>query len=215
MLFHSGLSPSASCRTVSTIRYMMFSSTLRKAAGQANHQRLGRVMEAPSAPEALEHAGSAHTTASLHATPPHQGISAQARGKKVSISPSGGKKKLLSYTAITPLSSHRPAVQAEHEGHLWAEQTQVHLRMLTAPGQNLGQPWDSPRRCWPGSAHRINQQTWGPAPRPRSIPLLPSPAPYLRSVLSAREMAGFLTALLQAALLLRGENSLRGVAGDV
>lgn len=33
----------------------------------------------------------------------------------------------------------------------------------------------------------------------------PKPTPYLRSVLSAREMAGFLTALLQAALLLRGE----------
>lgn len=42
----------------------------------------------------------------------------------------------------------------------------------------------------------------------------PNPAPYLRSVLSAREIAGFLTALLQAALLLRRENSL-GEFGDI
>lgn len=48
---------------------------------------------------------------------------------------------------------------------------------------------------------------------PPLLQTLPNPAPYLRSVLSAREIAGFLTALLQAALLLRRENSLRESPG--
>lgn len=42
MLFHSALSPSASCRTVSTIRYIMFSSTLPRAEGRTDQQRLGQ-----------------------------------------------------------------------------------------------------------------------------------------------------------------------------
>lgn len=49
---------------------------------------------------------------------------------------------------------------------------------------------------------------------PGPPPGAPIATPYLRSVLSAREMAGFLTALEQAALLLWREKSSEGIWGN-
>lgn len=87
--------------------------------------------------------------------------------------------------------------------------------MLTEPGQKLGQPWDTLWCLLACLSPRKKPSKHGVPLSPPQHPLLPSPAPYLRSVLSAREMAGFLTALLQAALLLQRENSLRGAFGDI
>lgn len=102
MLFHSGLSPSASWRTVSTIRYMMFSSTLQKP-GQLNpgdweqswkhcqHPRLREKLDQPRAhPEFMY---------LLH-------TSTETLGEKVSASPNR-KKNLLSQILLL---SHPPFV---------------------------------------------------------------------------------------------------------
>lgn len=53
-----------------------------------------------------------------------------------------------------------------------------------------------------------------PPANPGAPPGAPIPTAYLRSVLSAREMAGFLTALEQAALLLQRENSSDRIWGN-
>lgn len=86
-------------------------------------------------------------------------------------------------------------------GKAWSATTTAHLHPRT-PRQGSG-------------AHALgkkaSQQTLVcPLLNPSQHLLLQSPAPYLRSVLSAREMAGFLTALLHAALLLPRENSFSG-----
>ena len=141
----------------------MFSSTLQKAASQANRQRLGCVTEAPRAPRALGGGWISpdHSRFSMHPAP-HQGIGAQALGKKVSASQSREEKKKIAFpyfTAFMSPTSRMPAVRAEHKGHLRTEQTRARLTTLTEPGQKLGQPRDT--LLAPGASA---------PPRPCSVP---------------------------------------------
>lgn len=86
-------------------------------------------------------------------------------------------------------------------GKAWSATTTAHLHP-PSPQWGTG-------ACALGK--KASQQTLvSPLLNPSQHLLLQSPAPYLRSVLSAREIAGFLTALLQAALLLPRENSFSG-----
>lgn len=151
---------------------------------------------------------------SMH--PLHTRASALRHWGKRSLQVKAGKKIAFPYfTALMSPTSHTPAVQVEHKGHLWTKQTQAHLTMLTEPRQKLGRPCNRLRCLLACLSLPKKPANAGSPSSPLEHPLLPSPPPYLRSVLSAREMAGFLTALLQAALLLRRENSLRGAFGDI
>lgn len=119
--------------------------------------------------------------------------STQALGGKVSTNPNREKKSAFPhFTASISIICPIPAVQAEHDRCLWKL-------------SELGQLWD-PFQCLP-QPPKASGKPWTP-------PAPPIPTPYLRSVLSAREMAGFLTALEQAALLLQRENSSERIWGN-
>lgn len=72
--------------------------------------------------------------------------------------------------------------------------------MLPEPGQ----PWATPQCPLLCMSPAMNPANAGSPRTPQH------PRSHLRSVLSAREMAGFLTALLHAALLLPRQNRLTG-----
>lgn len=108
MLFHSGLSPSASWRTVSTIRYMMFSNTLQKP-GQLNPghwQQLWKHSQHPEIREKLEQPRQHSEFMYLLHT------STQGTGGKVSASPN--RKRICSpkfYCFHIPSLSHSCCAQ--------------------------------------------------------------------------------------------------------
>lgn len=185
MLFHSGLSPSASWRTVSTIRYMMFSSTLQKP-GQLNPGAWDKLRK-QSAPRARGEAGATQTTSRIHVAAPHQHTGTGGKG----LCKSNQENNLLSQILL--LSYPQPV-------------SFLLCRLSTMDTSGNSQSWDSSRT--PSSAC-LSLPKLPENPGPPLCP--PIPTAYLRSVLSAREMAGFLTALEQAALLLRRENSSEGI----
>lgn len=83
------------------------------------------------------------TTASFYAPAPHSGA-----GEKGLYKSKQGKKNKTAFPyfiALVSPTSHVPAVQVEHKGHLRTEQTRVQLMMLTEPGQKVGQAWDTLR----------------------------------------------------------------------
>lgn len=116
MLFHSGLSPSASWRTVSTIRYMMFSSTLQKPGhlNTRDWEQSWKHCQHPGLREKLEQARTHPEFMYLLHT------SAQALGEEVSASPNRKKKSAFpNFTAFTSSICPIPAVQAEHNRYPW------------------------------------------------------------------------------------------------
>lgn len=144
-------------------------------------------MEALSAPRDQGEAGATQTTFGIHVPAPHQ----HTRHWGKSLCKSKQEKNLLSQILL--LSYPQP----------------VPFLLCTADTRGNSQSWDSSGT--PSSAClSLPKLPENPVPPPAP----PSPTPYLRSVLSAREMAGFLTALEQAALLLRRENSSEGIWGN-
>lgn len=113
MLFHSGLSPSASWRTVSTIRYMMFSNTLQKP-GQLNPGHWEHLWKHCQHPEIRE---------KLEQPRPHPEFvyllhtSTQALGEH--LCKSKWEKNLPNFIVFISPFCPIPAVQAEHDRHPW------------------------------------------------------------------------------------------------
>lgn len=164
----------------------MFSSTLRKTRWSSKSPELGM---SSGGPTSTQGSGSSWTSPVCSQFPGTSESVLRYRGQRSLQAKVGKKNHFLVYCFHV--------LNQPHVG--WAQGTSVDR----APQRHSGSQsrrWDSTRTrssaCWGLSQPtKAGSQCWVP----------PKPPPYLRSVLSAREMAGFLTALLQAALLLRGK----------